>query len=120
MQYFLFTDLDSPTADNVSSGMLVSDDGQTADDEGTMGRTSKLRIPSVRRIRKSPTLTRRETDKRAPRERKRKGVLLNALFGGVLHVIYKERESVHENTEKCENVLKNKEIAEFFNNFEVF
>ena len=58
---------------------LCSDDGQTADDEGSIDRTSyKLGIPSIRRMRKpSPTPTRRntETEKRAPRDRKRKGML---------------------------------------------
>ena len=54
---------------------ICSDDGQTADDEATLDRSKKLRIPSMRKSRKgSPMPPRRnhEMDKRS-RSRKRKG-----------------------------------------------
>lgn len=57
---------------------VCSDDGQTADDEATIDRSKKLRIPSIRRSRKnSPMTVRRVQDvgKRS-RNRKRKGKIV--------------------------------------------
>ena len=52
-----------------------SDDGQTADDEATLERSKKLRIPSMRKSRKgSPMAPRRAHDmEKRTRGRKRKG-----------------------------------------------
>jgi hypothetical protein len=49
---------------------VCSDDGQTADDEATLERSKKLRIPSIRKSRKGSPMP-------ARRSRKRKGRLGN-------------------------------------------